>query len=198
MEKRNMKSVSTRKEPCGDYSKITCLNRVLYERMVENYNCDMSFLVNDTLLDNLRKPGIKYCTKNQLLSAYESTFEGSKIGMILDEICLSHQPCVYETYSSRVEESFLDDENSSPQVKIEFSTSIVDRLVTDFAYDFQSLISEVGGALGLTLGLSGFSLIEAMYKGMQRLFQFLKRKTMLNNSIDDNITHVMTQKKVKF
>ena len=44
------------------------------------------------------------------------------------------------------------------KITMTFQDPIVESTIESISYDLQSLISEVGGVLGLTLGLSGVSL----------------------------------------
>jgi hypothetical protein len=58
---------------------------------------------------------------------------------------------------------------SSSEFKIKLEDPIVEYNIDYISYDIQSLIGEVGGTLGLTIGLSGFSIIELMIWLMQKM-----------------------------
>ena len=46
------------------------------------------------------------------------------------------------------------------KVYISLETEVVQNIIDSYAYDLQSLIGEVGGTLGLFLGLSTYSVVE--------------------------------------
>ena len=49
---------------------------------------------------------------------------------------------------------------SKAKLRIVYSNPIVEYNTDSISYDLQSLIGEIGGTLGLTIGLSFFSLVE--------------------------------------
>jgi hypothetical protein len=51
---------------------------------------------------------------------------------------------------------------NTSEVFIQLADPIVEYNIDSISYDMQSLIGEVGGTLGLTLGLSIFSLVDAI------------------------------------
>ena len=82
--------------------------------------------------------------------------------------CSKHPPCVKTEYplkkiasSSGVQKcSSTANSNLDTCLILSFGHKIVESIVTTASYDSQSLIGEVGGTLGLFLGLSGLSLME--------------------------------------
>ena len=61
-------------------------------------------------------------------------------------------------------------EVENPLIELVFATSIVEYNIDSISYDLQSLIGEIGGTLGLTLGLSFYSLLD--------LVEYLEQKFM--------------------
>ena len=55
-------------------------------------------------------------------------------------------------------------------VKIKFESSIVLNIVDYYTYDLQSLIGEVGGTLGLFMGLSIYSFVDFFEYVINKLF----------------------------
>ena len=78
------------------------------------------------------------------------------------ERCKLSPPCITTKYAY----SKADFVNSYNQTVIEvsFQDMEVENHKTYLSYDFQSLIGEVGGTLGLTLGASAFSLTKSFSK----------------------------------
>ena len=56
-------------------------------------------------------------------------------------------------------------------ITMTFQDPIVESTIESINYDLQSLISEVGGVLGLTLGLSGVSLTKLLSFVINKLFR---------------------------
>ena len=65
-------------------------------------------------------------------------------------------------------------EVENPLIELVFATSIVEYNIDSISYDLQSLIGEIGGTLGLTLGLSFYSLLD--------LVEYLEQKFMKWNT----------------
>ena len=84
--------------------------------------------------------------------------------------CSQHTPCVKTEYqlkkiasSSDIQKcSHTGNSNLDTCLILSFGHNIVESIVTTASYDSQSLIGEVGGTLGLFLGLSGLSILEIM------------------------------------
>lgn len=56
-------------------------------------------------------------------------------------------------------------------LKIQFDGPNVEKIIDSYAYDFQSFIGEVGGTLGLFLGLSFLSIVEFVEICIARMFK---------------------------
>ena len=77
--------------------------------------------------------------------------------------CPSKQACNQTRYSLDFTTSGWTDISNVPskaKLRIAFTNPIVEYNTDSISYDFQSLIGEVGGTLGLTIGLSFFSFVE--------------------------------------
>ena len=85
--------------------------------------------------------------------------------------CPSGAKCNRPIYNVRTEVT-NDAETIAYQayVYIKLESPTVQNVVDSYAYDFQSLIGEVGGTLGLFLGLSTYSLVEFFTYFLEKLF----------------------------
>ena len=72
--------------------------------------------------------------------------------------CPSIQSCTHIDYILSVS-SDIGTKNPSI-IGIEFYKPVVEYHIEEISYDFQSLIGEVGGTMGLTVGLSFLSIFE--------------------------------------
>ena len=81
-------------------------------------------------------------------------------------------PCITTKYSYSKDD--YGDIRNRTVIEVSFQDMEVENHKTYLSYDFQSLIGEVGGTLGLTLGASAFSLIKSFSKLIGRTFFFDK------------------------
>ena len=75
--------------------------------------------------------------------------------------CTEAKPCKMTRYTSvyKIQRKWIRNKTA---IGIFFETPEVERHLTYISYDFLSLIGEVGGIIGLTLGASILSLTESM------------------------------------
>ena len=73
--------------------------------------------------------------------------------------CISSQGCIQTNYIIDSSEDFKAKYGlHSSTIKISINKPIVEYYIEEISYDFQSLVGEVGGTLGLTVGLSFLSI----------------------------------------
>ena len=73
--------------------------------------------------------------------------------------CPSVQSCTHIDYKLTVSAN-LNLGSKQSVIGIEFYKPVVKYYIEEISYDFQSLIGEVGGTMGLTVGLSFLSIVE--------------------------------------
>ena len=74
--------------------------------------------------------------------------------------CPSIQSCTHIDYILSVSSNINIGSNNPSTIGIEFCKPVVEYHIEEVSYDLQSLIGEVGGTMGLTVGLSFLSIIE--------------------------------------
>ena len=73
--------------------------------------------------------------------------------------CTSSQGCIQTNYIIDTSEDFnVQHGFDSSTIKVSINKPIVEYYIEEISYDFQSLVGEVGGTLGLTVGLSFLSI----------------------------------------
>ena len=146
----------TTHSPCVKYSRQMCN----FKRM-DNYllglKCQIPFF---KIGHNFIRENISYCDKKLYFDAIQTWNNLNALD------CPDQISCNYTNY-------FLEVEDISGQkfatVIYEYKQHIIEYHTSYISYDIQSLISEVGGTLGLTLGLSGLSIVDIMTKSMKKL-----------------------------
>ena len=86
-----------------------------------------------------------------------------------ENICPSGTKCKSTLYKVRTEITNEEFSKQQAKITIKLESPIVQNVVDSYAYDLQSLIGEVGGTLGLFLGLSTYSFIEFLTYIIEKL-----------------------------
>ena len=167
IKKRIKKSISTKSHPCSQFPRRTCQGKVFYEKIIENFQCQLNFALDGLHLKSVRNDnaGLPICTRNQALDIYRQVFQNST----LRHQCPKVQACSQISYSLNLMQ--YDRVDNRSKITMTFQDPIVESTIESISYDLQSLISEVGGVLGLTLGLSGVSLTKLLSFVINKLFR---------------------------
>ena len=87
--------------------------------------------------------------------------------------CQSGTRCKRSIYNTKME-IMNENDPANPthraHVRIQFESPLVQNINDSYAYDSQSLVGEVGGTLGLFLGLSTYSFVEIITYLVEKLF----------------------------
>ena len=158
--KQISKKESTRKAPCVKHEYLTCLsiedNRVILER----FHCRIPILYSGPHLENSSPKEAANCN-------YDVTLEALDFISRKESNCSNSQTCdnVRFTTKLKVQETWVENKDliyvvlENPEVAYHHSY---------VSYDLISLIGEVGGILGITLGASALTLFEFLFKCFKR------------------------------
>ena len=112
---------------------------------------------NETILESLQTKVEKWNgLKNRIMSR---------------RLCPSGLKCNRSIYNVRTEltkSAVLDDNKAIVDIQIESPT--VQNVIDSYSYDSQSLVGEIGGTLGLFLGLSTYSFVEFITYILEKFF----------------------------
>ena len=155
IRKKINKRESTRKVPCVKYEYLTCKsiegNIIIFDR----FHCSIPILYNGQHLDDFIPKDVSNCSYEVMLEALDFISEK-------ESNCSLSQTCenVRFTSNHKVEETWLANKTV---VYVTFENPEVEYQHTYISYDLISLIGEVGGILGLTLGASLLTLFESLF-----------------------------------
>lgn len=113
------------------------------------FNCKVSFLQFGHHLDKYI-PGyskLPLCKQQVLKSALDVFVNGTSD-------CKDVKACKNTIYSVKDRVDDLPEDENRTMLVLAYSTFQVEHYQTYISYDFQSLISEIGGLMGMTLGLA--------------------------------------------
>ncbi len=158
MAKRVLKSISTPRKPCSEIGFETCKEAVANRIVWEKYGCaNPLYWANANLIWS--KQWDKFCNGTVLrLIEFSDDLDPEWTKKTRHE-CVSMQACHQDKYSLSVEQQKLDFLEETIVV-FSFNEMVVEYAEDVMSYDFFSFIGECGGILGLTLGMSGLSLVE--------------------------------------
>ena len=151
LQKSVSERVNTSNNPCYDYSKSLCKEMEFHRIVSEKLDCKIPIMYSGTFLDHIIK-NLKDCNDNETKMALEMVNIGAH--------CMGTELCKSTMYYTKVISTDNFHLNPKMKIRLSFETNEVKHYNTYISYDLQSFISDVGGVLGLTLGISGISFIE--------------------------------------
>ena len=176
ISKVNLMSISSEDNPCIEEDipiEESCIYKIGEERFIAKYDCKLPWMKDEStalcpIIEAKNGPNgtISYEAISEKVKYWiDQTM--SRIGR--ENICPSGTKCKSTLYKVRTE--ITNDELLKQQAKvvIKLESPIVQNVVDSYAYDLQSLIGEVGGTLGLFLGLSTYSFIEFLTYLIEKL-----------------------------
>jgi hypothetical protein len=160
IQKRVNKRESTRRVPCTQYERKTCKNIEDNKLILEAYHCAIPILYGGQHLDYFIHKEISNCSNKITLQALE-WITNKKVNLNNKSNCTLMQTCENTRFTSKHETQETYVENKTV-VWIAFENPEVEYHNTYVSYGLISLIGEVGGILGLTLGASASTLLESL------------------------------------
>ena len=154
--KKISKKASTRKTPCVKHEYGTCqnieANRVIFER----FHCRIPIIYSGHHLDDLKLKEAPNCS-------YAVTLKALDFILSKESNCSPAQTCENVRFTSKylVEETWLENKTL---VYIRYENPEVEYHHSYINYDLISLIGEIGGILGITIGASALTLFEFLFK----------------------------------
>ena len=82
-------------------------------------------------------------------------------------------------WSDSTMNTYCNNFDSAACISVSFTNPIAENIITESSYDFQSLIGEIGGTLGLFLGLSGLGLMEMLNPTKKWIIILMKIITLM-------------------
>ena len=154
IRKRITKRESTRKVPCEQYEYKTCQDIEDNKLVLNRFNCCIPILYNGQHLDDLIPKDVLNCSNEVTKKAFD---------LILNKEskCTRMQTCEMTRFTStyKVQKSWFDNKTL---IYVTYENPEVEFHQTYISYDLLSLIGELGGTLGLTLGASVLTLLESL------------------------------------
>ena len=156
VQKKINKRESTRKVPCEKYEYRTCQSIEKSKAIYEKFGCSIPILYAGEVLDNFIQKDMSNCS-------YDITLKALDFYLNEGVNCSMTQTCESARFKSgyRVEKTWTENKTL---LYVVFENIEVEHHESYISYDLMSLISEIGGLLGLTLGASALTLFASIFK----------------------------------
>ena len=154
--------IQTKHQTCSKVPFNTCKMAAFYEAVLRPFNCKSFMVTEGPFLKNPSYKMQEFCNVSTQLDIAQ------KRDHFTAKNC--HQACKTVIYNAnqQMTKKTPDSPHKGTRLRLAYSNPFVEVRTQRFAYNFHNLVGEVGGVLGLTLGLSGFSAISI-------IFDFLKQ-----------------------
>ena len=160
IKKKIIKGIHTQHSKCSQFSYKTCLEVFHQKRIESKYGCDATFLFNAS---HLQISNLTQCPKLVTLEILKEMLQSQE--NVSD--CQIRQACHQTKYTINVEKN----KSNTTFLGILYEDPVVEHHNAYRSYDGQSLLGEIGGTLGLTLGLSLSSINDYIDLFFQKLFE---------------------------
>ena len=141
---------------------------------IKDYECHLPWMKNKTtkICPIIEEKSIHNEIILESLQTKVEKWRDIRYDIRRNKICPSGLKCNHPIYNMRTElTKSIDSKRATLHIQLE--SPIVQNVIDSYAYDSQSLVGEVGGTLGLFLGLSTYSLVEFITYFMEK---FLDRQ----------------------
>ena len=155
LKKKMNRRESTRRVPCVQYEYNTCQSIEDNQLILEKFNCHIPILYSGQHLDNL-------IPKDMLNCSQEAIKEGLELILKKETKCKQTQTCEMTRFTSTYTIEKNNWVGSNTMIWISFANPEVEDHHTYVSYDLISLIGEIGGILGITLGASVLTFFESL------------------------------------
>ena len=155
LRKKINKRESTRKEPCVKDEQRTCQSIENNKAIFEKFGCSIPILYAGEHLDNFMPKDMSNCS-------HDTTLEALDFYLKKTSNCSMIQTCENVRFKSthKAEETWLENKTL---LYVGFENPEVEYHHSYISYNLNSLIGEIGGLLGLTLGASALTLFESLF-----------------------------------
>ena len=156
IQKKINSRVSTQKSPCVLYEYNTCRNIEENMLILDRFGCQVPILYFGHHLDQLIPSKTPNCSRNV-------TEKAINLLKSIKSECTRSQTCENTRYTTEFKIEKFYEELNHTKVFVAFESPQVEYHKTYISYGLLSLIGEIGGTLGLTIGASIMTLLDSIF-----------------------------------
>ena len=158
LKKKISKREPTRKVPCVQYEYNTCQNIEDNQLVLDKFHCRLPMLYSGQHLDNLIDKEVSNCS-------HDVTIEVLDLILKKETKCKQTQTCEMTRFTLTY--TFSKNAKNATLIWVAFANPEVEHQNTYVSYNLISLLGEIGGILGLTLGASTLTLLELFFQHLR-------------------------------
>jgi hypothetical protein len=155
LKKKISKREPTRKVPCVQYEYNTCQNIEDNQLVLDKFHCHLPILYSGQHLDNLIANEVSNCS-------HEVTIEVLDLILKKETKCKQTQTCEMTRFTSTYTVTKNVGYNNT-LIWVAFANPEVEHQNTYVSYNLISLLAEIGGIIGWTVGASTVTLLELLF-----------------------------------
>ena len=159
LKKTKIKRESTRKVPCVPYEYNTCQSIEDNQLILDKLHCHIPILYSGQHLDGFIPKDVLNCSR-------DATKEGLDLILKKETKCKQTQTCEMTRFSSTYTVR-KEKKEAKNQIEVHYANPEVLHHNTYISYDFISLVGEVGGIVGITLGASTLTLLDLLFQHLR-------------------------------
>ena len=165
IKKTIINSLPTRNEPCNTIDYATCVKNAILEELKDQYNCSLLFLIKNTTLDQ--------CSNDITLKGIKdlkTALEQEQFGDCTDQkLCnnIFYELVNPEDLTLHGKKFQLGGKTTpyleritTTRIHLSFDGFIVEVIEDSYDYTFISIFSEIGGSIGILIGMSCMTIVE--------------------------------------
>ena len=146
---RHFSKDSTKSNPCSKYQPKACRDVYLQQKIAKEYKCHIPIFFSGKHMENKDILSLPICNNNATLEMV--TFSDQSLN------CQKSVPCEHTDYTLEGTHYSIQ---GNPKLTLTQNQEHFESYQSSISVDTQTLIGQVGGIMGITLGWSGMSLIE--------------------------------------
>ncbi|KAK9887937.1 hypothetical protein WA026_000237 [Henosepilachna vigintioctopunctata] len=163
-----------------NYSQSKCIRNCLHNKIMEEFNCSLPWLKGDKIYPR--------CNNSEVIDDITSTINNKRTEYI--STCNCPVSCHLYFYCQKIVKRKPYDVRKRSLLSLYYDSSIVTVVQEAVSYNWYSLIADLGGSLGLFLGLSVIGFIEII----EACFSFLFKKRRQKLDREEYITSIKDQR----
>ena len=154
LTKKINKRESTRKNPCVKYEYNTCQSIEDNQLILDKFHCHIPILYSGHHLDD-------FISKDVLNCSHDATGEGLDLILKKETKCKQTQTCEMTRFTSTYT---VQETQKEHEIWVLFANPEVLYQNTYISYDLISLVGEIGGIIGITLGASTLTFFDSLFQ----------------------------------
>ena len=166
IKKTIIETLPTKKYKCVRNHFETCLLNSIHGKTIRDYNCSIPFIDKNSKFQTCSREVVLNVSRTikNFVSRQNHDENKDKFGE-----CEFGKPCTDMIYSI-ADKDQLPNNNSKleAQITIKYENMLVEIIRDSYSYPFISLFAEVGGVLGMLLGLSIYGIFESCFSQLKR------------------------------